>query len=194
MWKDGMIRQWDARRAALVALLIGLSSGCGLGSGGSNIQVRSELLPWGDVARYHAYAWWAAPLEQRRGAYGQSEALLDWRVRDAVDRGLQARGYVLATTGKPDFIVAYRLSREDASTSSFRDYLEYRVEGGRQDMGESFIGYERGTLALTFEDAATRRFAWRATTSAALDGSDGRGDRIGPAVGQMLERFPAAAR
>jgi hypothetical protein len=182
------------RRATAVALLILLGTGCGVLPGGSHIKVQAETLPWVDVSRYRTYAWWAAPLEASRSGYSQTEALLDWRVRKAVDRDLQARGYAPATTGRADFVVAYRLAISEASTESFRDYLAYRAEGGGQGMGDSFMDYQRGTLMLTVEDAATRRLAWRAQATAALEGGDGRGSKIDPAVSQMIARFPVAAR
>ena len=183
-----------ARRATGIALLTLLGTGCGILPGGSKIQVQSETLPWVDVSRYHTYAWWTAPLETSRRGYSQTEALLDWRIRQAVDRDLRARGYAPATTGRPDFVVAYRLAITEASTESFRDYLSYRAEGGHQGMGDSFMDYQRGTLMLTVEDAASRRLAWRAQASAALEGGDGRGSKIDPAVREMIDRFPIAAR
>jgi hypothetical protein len=183
-----------ARRATAVAILFLLSAGCGIAPGGSKIQVQSETLPWVDVSRYHTYAWWTAPLETSRRGYSQTEALIDWKIRNAVDRDLRARGYTPTTSGRPDFVVAYRLAISEASTESFRDYLSYRAEGGHQGMGDSFMDYQRGTLMLTVEDAATRRLAWRAQASAALEGGDGRGSKIDPAVSQMIDRFPIAAR
>jgi hypothetical protein len=42
--------------------------------------------------------------------------------------------------------------------------------------------------------ACSPRLAWHATATAALEGGDGRGSRIGPAVEQMLQRFSTAAR
>jgi hypothetical protein len=185
-------RASGSRRVATVALAIALGSGCGLAPAPQPaIRVDAEQFPWADVSRYHTYQWWSPPLEQSRRGFDEREALLDWHVRQAVDRDLAARGYAPAGAGKADFIVSYDVALRDASTQSFQDYLQYRADGGRKDMGEAFIGYTRGTLTLEFQDATTRRVAWRATASAIVE-DDARGKRIDPAVQQMLDRFPAA--
>lgn len=180
-----------ARGLALFLAFVA-GGGCGIAPAGPKaIRVDAEMLPWADVSHYRTYRWWAQPLDQGRGGYDEREALIDWRVRHAVERELAGHGYAPAGTGAADFVVSYDVRLEDASTSSFQDYLQYRAEGGGKDMGDSFIGYERGTLVLQITDAPTRRAAWRATASAIVDG-DARGQRIDPAVQQMLAQFPAA--
>jgi len=179
------------RRWLLLAVVFVAGVGCGLAPAGpAAIRVDAEMLPWADVSHYRTYRWWAQPIDQQRGGYDEREALLDWRVRQAVDRELAAHGYAPAGTGTADFVLAYDVVLEGASTSSFQDYLQYRAEGGGKDMGDLFIGYERGTLTLEIRDVATRRVAWRGIASAIVeDGAHGK--RIDPAVQQMLARFPA---
>jgi hypothetical protein len=174
----------------MIALLCG---GCALLSPpGKEIQVTAEQLPWVDASRYRTYRWWARPLNESGGGYNQEEALLDWRIRKAVDAGLSALGYMRALSGKADFVVAYKLSRSDTSTTTFRDYLQYRAEGGEKEIVDARFGYERGTLVLDFQDEATGRRAWRAAASAVI-GEANTGDLVERAVQQMLQRFPAAA-
>ena len=181
------MRRWLVPFVVLVA-----GGGCGLAPAGpAAIRVDAEMLPWADVSQYRTYRWWAQPIDRQRGGYDEREALIDWRVRQAVDRELAGHGYVAAGTGTADFVVSYDVRLEGTSTSSFQDYLQYRAEGGQKDMGDSFIGYDRGTLVLEVHDVATRRVAWRGTASAIIE-DDARGTRIDPAVQQMLARFPAA--
>ena len=171
------------------------SHACGLAPAApTKIIVKSETLPWANVSGYRTYRWWKLPIsDQDVRAYGEQEALLDWRVRQAVDRDLAARGYAEDTAGAPDFVVRYNVKLQEDSTSSFKDYLSYRAEGGGKDMGDALFGYERGTLTLEFVDVASRRTAWRASASAILEQArDGK--LIDPAVQQMLDRFPAASR
>src|SRR5262249_20023132 len=160
----------------------------------TKIRVDAETFPWANLSGYRTYRWWKLPIsDQRARGYGEQEALLDWRVRQAVDRDLTARGYSVDTAGTPDFVVRYNVQLQEGSTSSFREYLSYRTEGGGKDMGDAFMGYERGMLTLEVVDVASRRIAWRAAASAIIEG-DGNGKLIDPAVRQMLERFPAAPR
>lgn len=169
-----------------------LATGCGfVPAGGNRIAVKAEQYPWADVSGYRTYRWWAPAYRENRDGSGTREAVLDWRVRSAVDRELAARGYRPAAAGeKADFVIAYQISVREASTDSVQDYMEYRAEGGTRDMGDAFMGYERGTLMLTITDVATQRVAWRASASAVV--GDGKGERVDPAVRDMLQKFPAA--
>jgi hypothetical protein len=154
--------------------------------------VQSETLPWTDVSTYRTYRWWKLPLNQGSG-YNEREALLDWRVRQAVERELAARGYAEDTAGTPQFVMRYGVRLREESTQSFSEYLAYRVDGGGKDMGDSLMGYSEGTLGLEVVDVATRRIAWRASATAVLE-KDPKGKLIDPAVKQMMERFPAPRR
>jgi len=177
----GLVRGLGATAGLVVAA-------CGIfPATGSQIRVQSELMPWANVSGFHTYRWWTPPIVETSGRYTEREAKLDWRVRQAVDQALAARGYVQDPT-RPDFIVQYHASLDTDYTPSFQDYVAYRAEGGTKDMGQSFMRYERGTLMLEFTDVATRRVAWRATASTVIEGN--AANRIGPAVQQMIDRFP----
>lgn len=166
------------------------AAACGIAPAGpARIRVAAETLPWANVSAYRTYRWWKLPVNEGAG-YSEREALLDWRVRQAVDRELAARGYVEDTADRPEFVVRYNVRVHEASTQSFHDYLAYRADGGGKDMGEALMGYEEGTLGLEIVDVASRRTAWRATATAVLD-QDPKGRLIDPAVRQMMERFPS---
>ena len=144
------------------------------------------------MSAYRTYRWWQLPVDQRKG-YSEREALLDWRVRQAVDRELAARGYAEDTAGTPEFVVRYSVRLREESTDSFRDYLAYRADGGGKDMGDALMGYAEGTLTLEVVDVATRRIAWRAAATAVIE-KDPNGKLIDPAVAQMMSRFPVPHR
>jgi hypothetical protein len=180
-------------RARLLLALV-LAVGCGIAPAApTKIRVQSETLPWASMSTYRTYRWWQLPLNERGSGYSEREALLDWRVRQAVDRELAARGFAEDTAGTPEFVVRYSVRVREESTSSFRDYLAYRADGGGKDMGEALMGYAEGTLGLEVVDVATRRIAWRATATAVVE-KDPNGKLIDPAVAEMMERFPATRR
>jgi hypothetical protein len=169
------------------------AAGCGIAPAGpARIRVASDTLPWVDMSAYRTYRWWKLPVDQRAG-YSEREALIDWRVRQAVDRELAARGYVEDTADKPEFVVRYSVRMREASTQSFQEYLSYRADGGGKDMGEALMGYEEGTLGLEIVDVASRKVGWRASATAVIE-EDPKGKLIDPAVKQMMERFPATRR
>jgi hypothetical protein len=180
-------------RARLLLALV-LAVGCGIAPAApTKIRVQSETLPWANMSTYQNVPLVAAAPERARRRYSEREALLDWRVRQAVDRELAARGFAEDTAGTPEFVVRYSVRVREESTSSFRDYLAYRADGGGKDMGEALMGYAEGTLGLEVVDVATRRIAWRATATAVVE-KDPNGKLIDPAVAEMMERFPATRR
>jgi hypothetical protein len=167
-----------------------LGAACGIAPAGpTKIRVDAEALPWTNMSGYRTYRWWQLPVAERAG-YSEREALLDWRVRSAVDRELATRGYAQDTAGRPDFVVRYNVRLREESTSSFREYLAYRADGGGKDMGDALMGYEEGTLTLEVVDVAARRVAWRGMASAVVE-KNPNGKLIDPAVTQMLARFPS---
>jgi hypothetical protein len=185
----------DVARALRVAVAIALVAASGVACGlappaPASIRVSAESFPWANLSHYRTYRWWKPPPER---GLSEREALIDWYVRNAVDRELAARGWVPDVRGTPDFVVRYEVSLADGSTSSFQDYLQYRSEGGSKDMGEAFMGYEVGTLTITLVDVESRRPAWRGHASAIVE-QDARGKRIDPAVHEMFARLPGTTR
>jgi hypothetical protein len=174
----------------LAGIVMGVGVACGFAPAGPPvIRVAAEAFPWADVRQYRTYRWWQPPPGPQQG-FTERELLIDWYVRNAVDRELATRGYTPDTAGRPDFVVRYEVGLKEGATSSFQDYMQYRAEGGSKDMGEAFLGYDIGTLTVSFVDVASRRIAWRGRASAVLEG-DGRGKLIDPAVRDMMARLPA---
>lgn len=178
------------QRSVLLLLVVLLVPACGLAPKTTpRIQVTAETLPWVDPATWQTWTWWRGPLEGT--GVGTDEGLFDWRIRQAVAANLAARGYTEAAPGtRADFVMSYDVSRDVQSTSSFRDYLNYRAEGGSQDMGDAFMGYEEGQLLLRATDTRSRRVGWRGRATAVLDGRV-KPDLIDQAVADVLARFPA---
>jgi hypothetical protein len=155
------------------------------------IRTSAEVLPWGDLSSFRTYRWWKPPLADGGRGYSEREARIDWYVRDSVDRELAARGYAPDVARRPDFVVRYGVQLHEDATSTFSDYLAYRAEGGGKDLGEAYMGYERGTLTLELVDVASRRVAWRGQATAVVE-RDAQGRRIAPAVQGMMAELPPA--
>src|SRR6185436_1051476 len=102
----------------LLASVLVLGAACGIAPAGPpSIRVNTETLPWANMSGYRTYRWWQLPLSERPG-YSEREALLDWKVRNAVERELAARGYAEDTAGTPEFVVRYNVRLREESTSS----------------------------------------------------------------------------
>ena len=181
-------RWWIASMLVCAAL----GAACGLAPPVEpTIKTSAETLPWGDPAAWHTYRWWQPPLADGPSGYSETEARIDWNVRDAVDRELAARGYAPDTARNPDFVVRYLVRLNEDMTSSFSDYLAYRAEGGGKGLGDAFMGYDRGTLMVELVDVASRRVAWRGQATAVVE-QNAQGRRVAPAVQKMMAPLPPA--
>jgi hypothetical protein len=157
---------------------------------GPRVAVHAERSTIATFGRYDTYAWSGAAAPARSVAETEA-SLVDWRIRNAVDRGLAAKGYV-RTTGPASLLVNYDVKVRQQDAYSFREYFRYRQLGGPEGMGSSWVqGYEEGTLVLYLVDARTREPAYRASATAVI-ASGGDGKRLEDAVGRMLADLPAA--
>lgn len=170
-------------RLALLAAGLGVVPACG-----PHMDVRAERSTIATFGRYATYAW-ALPAAPARSARETNAALVDWRIRNAVDRGLAAKGYV-RTADAASLFVDYDVAAREQNTEAFQDYFRHRRQGGTKDMGEPFVaGYPPGTLVLQLVDARTRQLAYRASATGAVDeGGDRR--RLDEAIERMLADLP----
>lgn len=161
-----------------------------LGACGPQVQVNAERSTVATFGRYGTYAW-ALPATPARSA-GETEAsLLDWRIRNAVDHALTAKGYV-RTEGAASLLADYDVAVREGNTESFQEYFRYRRRGGTKDLGESFVaGYEEGTLVVHLVDPHTRVLAYRASATAVIE-RDGDRRRLEKTVERMLADLPPA--
>ena len=176
------------RRLSGITLLVCATA---LAACGPRVAVHAERSTIATFGRYDTYAWSGGAAPARSAAETEA-SLVDWRIRNAVDRGLQAKGYV-RTTGPASLLVNYDVVVRQQDAYSFSEYFRYRQLGGTEGMGTSWVqGYEEGTLVLYLVDARTRELAYRASaTSVIASGGDGR--RLEDAIGRMLADLPAAA-
>ena len=154
----------------LVPLLL-----CGCG----NLQVRSEVAPEANLARYHSFAW--APID---GAADQPTSIIDQRIRRALAPELAKRG-LRENTGSPDFLIAYHILRERKTGVS--DW-----GNGLQGWSPEVSTYTDGTLIVDFIDPHTNAVFWRGSVQHAIEP---RGDvdvaRLEKAASQLAGRYPS---
>jgi len=139
---------------------------------------------------YRTYAW-AAPnssLEPPPAALPLG-GMQDWRIRNAVEANLGARGWT--PSANPGVLVAYGVAVHEMNTSSFSEYARYVQEGGREGLGPAFVtGYQQGTLYLDLYDSTTRQLVWHASATAVI-GSGDNSEVVRTAVQMMLAKLPS---
>jgi hypothetical protein len=162
-------------------------------SGCATIRIDTDYDPAADFTRLRTYAWQPHPT----GAGGDpriNNDLLDARVRTAVDRVLQARGYQPSGEADPDFRVSYIVT-VDTKTDIHTVPVSYYGWGWWGFAAtETYVDrYEQGTLILDVIDASSNKLIWRGSAAARVveDSTPAhRTQRVNEAVEKILERFP----
>lgn len=108
----------------------------------------------------------------------------DRRVREALDAELAARGYVLDTTGKPDFLVAYHAAARNKVGIQDWGYGPGRWGSRRIDVNE----YVEGTLVVDFVSAADRQLFWRGSATGTIEPKEAE-KKIKKAVAKLLAQY-----
>jgi hypothetical protein len=171
---------------ALLALIAVTSIACGTPPA---VRITSEANPTARFSTYRTYNW-ATPPPERPGPSNKRE-ILEWRIGNAVEAQLAAKGFVKALSGRPDFLIDYHIERRQKNTETIGDYIRYRQSGGDADVAEAYVfGYEEGSLVLDVFDGQTRDLVWRASATGVIN-PDQQQARVTEAVRQMLQRFPS---
>jgi Domain of unknown function (DUF4136) len=152
------------------ALLI---AGCGA-------TVNSSVTPGTNLAQFKSFSFYTAP----SGA-AQPTSVADQTIDDALRQSLIAKGYVEATNGAPDFLVAHHVKTQQ----------QLEVAGG-YGYGFGFGGmdaytYTEGTLIVDFIDPKTNKAFWRGTASDVVNHpSNPDTGRIQAAITKLINQYP----
>jgi hypothetical protein len=175
-------------RALAFAVLAAVLAGC------STAAVKTKNAPAFDASAYQRYQWATpAPVVVADEERERDAAVLEWTVRHAVDQQLTAKGYERIAAGNPDFLVDFGIRLEEKATDTFGEYIKYRDEGGKQELGPAYVfGYQESSLVLEVTDARSSKRLWRGAARTVLD--DGQDvTKIENAVNEILAGFPSRA-
>ncbi|MDR3684703.1 MAG: DUF4136 domain-containing protein [Geothrix sp.] len=128
---------------------------------------------------------------------GGTSTLMDKRVRAAVEKELQAKGFAMETKADPDFLVTYypvvqnRKVRTAVRTGWGWGYRPFY--GGVGVTTRSVRHYKEGTIVIEIVDFKTNQMIWQGAAAGALTGlsSPEEADEVVPkAVRDILAKFP----
>ncbi len=185
-----------------VGILVALvSAGC------ATNRVRVDYNPRTSFTAFRTYAWIDQSTDSGRHPAIHSQ-LVERRIYDAVERELTARGFRKATSGTPDFHIAYHVvsdtkidvrafegvgARYYGYPYGYLGYFGYGYRGTSQQYAREYI---KGTLILDVVDARSDELIWRGWMSEALD-DDPKPENVrmyvDAAVSKILARFPPAS-
>lgn len=169
----------------------------------ADVEIKVEKSPKADFSGFKTYNW-IPGVEKRTTDPRLRDTELDQRVREYVDRELQARGYQKENFTDPDFWVGYYTVIE-----SQVDKQTVRVNMGMPPRHTGAIGggsfgspmqeidmsryYDQGTLILDIVDARENKVIWRASAEAEVQEKakiEARRARLSKAIAKMLESIP----
>jgi len=169
-------------------------------AGCATFTAHSDFDPEADFTRLRTYAWVPRTLTDVPRDPRVDNALLDGRVRRAVDATLAQKGFVPAPEGAaPDFKLNYHIALEqrfDVQTipSTYGYGLGWWGGPGYADV---YVDqYEEGTLFLDVIDARRNALIWRGYTAGRVLpelSPEEREQRTLEAVQAILAKFPPPA-
>ncbi len=187
-------------------LLLSCAFGCLALACANPIRTSFDLDPTADFSQFRTFAWVGpAPLaraKQGTGAQSFVSALDDQRLRRAVDRDLQAKGYTLVQNAdEADLAVAYSVGSEEkvrvhqtpTSITTHPFPRRYRYGGWYTGSSVSVQQYTQGTLSIEVYDQKTEQAVWVGWASKRLSRSDDSQRLINEAVSKILVKFPRAS-
>jgi hypothetical protein len=162
--------------------------------------VRSDFDREAVFSHYNTFDWIAPPVRaSEEGVQSDPEgpfarnSLLDKRMRAAVNRNLEARGFQYLEGGESDFRLNYHVAFKDklvGSGSNFGYFGRYRRGGFSSGFNWSVRQYQEGTIIIDIVDRAKDQLVWRGwMTSRNRDGYFDEPE-IARAVRTILMRFP----
>ncbi len=128
---------------------------------------------------------------------GGTTTLMDKRVRAAVEKELQAKGFAMETKGDPDFLVTYypivqnRKVRTNARMGMGWGYRPFY--GGVSTTTSQVRNYKEGSIVIEIVDFKTNQLIWQGAAEGALTGLNNPEDAdevVPKAVRDILAKFP----
>ena len=182
------------RQRHLLFRVIVLASSVTLAAGCASFRVETDFDPSFAFGELESYAWLPDAPEQQLDVRLHN-ALVDGRIRGAVERKLAERGFEQVAPEEADFFVLHHVGLETGiSVQTIQTSHRYR-RGGWSVGGTTRTNvreYERGTLMIDVL-LRDRSLVWRGSTSARIQSSSSperRAERINDAVDSILNRFP----
>lgn len=160
----------------------------------AGIAVRTDFDADADFAGLQRFAWLEPPVVEGGDPF-LDNTLLRKRVREAVARELEARGYQRVEDPEDaDFLATFHVTIEERlRVHQYPDVGYYGFHGRWVYWGGGSTyaqTYEEGTLILDLIRQRDRQLVWRGWGSGAVPTVDTDRERIDLAVEKILERFP----
>jgi hypothetical protein len=145
-------------------------------------DVRTDYDKHASFGNYHTYSWEKVQT---------SDPLWETRIKDAVDKDLQSKGWQKVDSGADIALMAVGSSRNQQEYSTFYDGLGGWRWGGFGETTTTTETYRVGSLVLDMYDAKNKQLVWRGVASDTLSDKPDKNEKtLDKSVDKMLKNFP----
>lgn len=176
----------------LIALLIAALAGCAM-------TPRHEFDQQANFSELRTFSWLEPEYGDREVSVSHpvlDSPLLGQRVRQAVTRELQERGYVQVEEN-PDFLVTYHTAEREDERPRSGTYMSLGYGRGHSPFfGSSVLldltprSFQEGTLIIDVVNARSDELIWRGWNDAVLNQRSFDQQRVNESVDYILSAFP----
>ena len=129
--------------------------------------------------------------DQRRldGSVLQRNTLVDKRIRDALKRDLESRGFRYQPDGQADFVIAYYArEQERAETEPIGYGMPYRWRWGWGPRVWTRY-YTEGSVVVDFIDPGNNQLIWRGRVTDTVNGLDQSDKQVNKGAKELVKHF-----
>jgi len=171
--------------SAVTVLAVSAMAGC------SSVRVEATHDSSVDFTQLHTYAW-LRPQEVEGDGGSKSYG---WRVREAVDKDLNAKGFTPAQGNAPDFLMNYSVqTRRTYEARGVPSTYGEPTGWGPTGSGDAYsVEHQQSTLVLSALDPITKKQIWRGEVETRLTpdlSAEELTARVNAIVARMLQGFP----
>jgi hypothetical protein len=170
------------RFAALFVILLAVST-LGLAQ-----EVRTDYDHNADFSKYKTYSW--AKVET-------SNSIWDSRVKEDIDKEMQAKGLTNVPSGGDISLVAIGTTKEKPQLETYYDggFGGWGWRGGGGMSTTTVQNYKEGTLVVDMFDTNTKKLLWRASAEDTLsDKTDKNIKKLEKSAEKMFKDFPPKSK
>jgi Domain of unknown function (DUF4136) len=134
--------------------------------------------------RFHTYSW---------GKVKTTNPLWEDRIREAVDKDLQEKGWQKVASGGDVVVMAVGSTQNQQEYQTFYDGLGggWRWGGFGEEATTTVQNVRVGTLVVDMYDPSSKHLIWRGTSSETLSGNPEHNEKnLDKAVDKMFKNFP----
>ena len=177
-----------------IALGLALLTGC------ATYTVHADYDSSANYGAYKTFDWYAASKYAKGKTDGGGSPIMDRRVRHAVEKQLQAKGFQLEKKAEPDFLVTYYPvyhNRQVVTTTSTGAGLRWRpFHYGLQSAVSEVRNIKEGSIVLEIVDYKSNELIWTSVAEGALTdlrNPEDADEVVNDAVSRMLDKWPPHA-